>query len=316
MTGAGSGLGRAFCRVLADRGASLVVSDVDLDSARETSALLPSGRAHALACDVANPSDVRTLAKAATNLLGGVDLVINNAGVAVSGRVGDVPLEDWKWIIGVNLWGVIHGCDAFVPMLRAQGSGHIINVASAAGLVSMPEMAPYNATKAAVVALSETLRAELRGSGVGVSVLCPTFFETQIFASARRHESNSKKLVQTLMAKSKVQALDVARIALDAADADEFYIIPQIDGRWLWRMKRLAPGSFPAIVSGAMSFARKRAAKRRDERALSTRCSAREYAAANAFGWGSAGGTRSNQGDKVATEIVATTPARVASRCA
>src|SRR5678809_318336 len=90
-------------------------------------------------------------------VVGGVDLVINNAGVAVAGRMGEVSLDDWRWIFGINLWGVIHGCHVFVPRLRRQKSGHIINVASAAGLLSPPMMGPYNVTKAAVVALSETL---------------------------------------------------------------------------------------------------------------------------------------------------------------
>src|SRR6185312_10510780 len=112
-------------------------------------------------------------------------LVINNAGVAVGGRVGEVALDDWRWIMGVNLWGVIHGCHVFATQLRAQGSGHILNVASAAGLLAPPGMAPYNVTKAAVVALSETLRGELRDAGVGVTVLCPTFFRTNIAASSR-----------------------------------------------------------------------------------------------------------------------------------
>ena len=170
-------------------------------------------------CDVARVEEVEALAAAAERALGGVDLVINNAGVAVGGLVGEVPLDDWRWIMGVNLWGVIYGCHVFVPRLRKQGRGHILNVASAAGLLAPPGMAPYNVTKAAVVALSETLRAELRDAGVGVTVLCPTFFRTNIAQSSRAIDGKQRALVEKLMARSKIQADDVARLALDSRPA-------------------------------------------------------------------------------------------------
>ena len=137
------------------------------------------------------------LAAEADRAFGGTDLVVNNAGVAVGGPVGAVPLDDWKWIFGVNLWGVIYGCHVFVPRFKAQGHGHVINVASAAGLLSAPEMGPYNVTKAGVVALSETLAAELSGTGVGVTVLCPTFFRTNILASSPRpHEPQGANAIE------------------------------------------------------------------------------------------------------------------------
>jgi NAD(P)-dependent dehydrogenase (short-subunit alcohol dehydrogenase family) len=125
-------------------------------------------------CDVTRLADVRSLAEACT---GAVDLVVNNAGVGAGGRIGELSIEDWRWT-DVDLYGVIHGCHVFVPILREQGRGHVLNVASAAGLLCAPHMAAYNVAKAGVVALSETLAAELAGSGVGVTVLCPTFFKT------------------------------------------------------------------------------------------------------------------------------------------
>lgn len=250
VTGAASGLGRAFCLELGRRGARLLCADVDEPGARKTAADVGGT---ALRCDVARIEEVEALAAEAERALGGVDLVINNAGVAVGGAVGDVALDDWRWIMGVNLWGVIHGCHVFAPRLRAQGRGHILNVASAAGLLAPPGMAPYNVTKAAVVALSETLAAELAPSGVGVTVLCPTFFQTNIGKSARSVDDRKLALVEKLMARAKVQADDVARFALDAAARDELYALPHADGRWMWRLKRWAPGSFAAVSAKVVS---------------------------------------------------------------
>jgi len=251
VTGAGSGLGRAFCLELArNRRARVLCADIDEAAAKRTAAEIGGV---ATRCDVARIEEVEALADTAQRELGGVDLVINNAGVAVGGRVGEVALDDWRWIMGVNLWGVIHGCHVFAPQLRAQGSGHILNVASAAGLLAPPGMAPYNVTKAAVVALSETLRGELRDAGVGVTVLCPTFFRTNIAASSRAVDGKQRAFVEKLMARSKVQADDVARLSLDAAAHDELYALPHADGRWMWRLKRWAPSSYASLTARVAS---------------------------------------------------------------
>src|SRR5580704_16084470 len=247
VTGAGSGLGRAFCVELAARGARIVAADIDLAAAEETARLVAGagGEAVVRRADVALAEDVEALAAEAERAFGGADLVVNNAGVAVGGPVGAVPLDDWKWILGVNLWGVIHGCHTFVPRFKAQGSGHVLNVASAAGLISGPGMGAYNVTKAGVVALSETLAAELAGTRVGVTVLCPTFFRTKIGESARDHTGrDTKRALHKLMDRARVQAPDVARFALAAADHGDLYALPHADGRWMWRAKRLAPAIF------------------------------------------------------------------------
>ena len=263
VTGAGSGLGRAFAVELGKRGARLVVSDIDRAAAEETARLVGAS-AHAMACDVAKLADVEAVAREADRVLGGVDLVVNNAGVAVAGRVGEVAIDDWQWIVGINMWGVIYGCHVFVPKLRAQKSGHVINVASAAGLLSPPQMGPYNVTKAAVVALSETLHAELAQDGVGVTVLCPTFFRTNIGKSARGADPTMSSLVEKLMDQGKLQANDVARIALDAAQKNVLYVVPQSDGAWSWRIKRLMPESFQSMAPKVIArLSRKAAAARR-----------------------------------------------------
>jgi len=242
VTGAGSGLGAALCDALAARGARLVAADVDLAGAEETARRCGG---HAVACDVAQLAQVEALAARTDELLGGVDLVINNAGVAVVGQVGEVPIEDWRWCVDVNLWGVIHGCHVFVPRLRAQRHGHVLNVASAAGLLAMPSMAPYNVTKAAVVALSETLYADLASSGVGVSVLCPSFFPTNLTKNPRT--SVDRKLhgaAMKLVATGRATAADVAQAAIEGIEAGTLHVTPMLDVSWAWRLKRLAPQTF------------------------------------------------------------------------
>jgi NAD(P)-dependent dehydrogenase (short-subunit alcohol dehydrogenase family) len=249
VTGAGSGLGRALCIELGRRGARVLASDIDIDGARETVTQLGGAEAHALACDVAKLGDVEALADECERRFGGVDLIINNAGVAVGGRVGEVDLADWRWIVDVNLWGVVHGCHVFVPRLRRQRSGHILNVASAAGLFSPPRLGPYNMTKAAVIALSETLRAELAGDGIGVSVLCPTFFPTNIATAARGSDPRIRGTIERLMAQGKLDATDIARLALDAVEQNVLYVQPHRDARWLWRLKRASPEQFQTLVA-------------------------------------------------------------------
>jgi short-subunit dehydrogenase len=173
-----------------------------------------------------------------------VDLVVNNAGVAVAGRVGTIPIADWEWIVRVNLWGVVHGCHVFVPYFTAEGRGHVLNVASAAGFASMPDMGAYSATKAAVVALSEALYTELSPLGIGVTVLCPTFFKTGILGASRGTDETQAKLLETLMAQGKLDAEGVAEAALRGVERGDLYVLPQADARWLWRVKRLAPRLF------------------------------------------------------------------------
>src|SRR6266498_3005484 len=141
VTGAASGLGRELCLELARRGARIVASDVDAagldETLRRVTEEVRNGTppaVHAVRCDVSKLDDVERLAAEAERLLGGVDVLVNNAGVVAGGRVGDIPMADWQWVLGVNLWGVIHGCHVFAPRMRRQRSGHIVNVASSAGL--------------------------------------------------------------------------------------------------------------------------------------------------------------------------------------
>jgi short-subunit dehydrogenase len=242
ITGAASGFGRALALELARRNAHLVVSDVDLAGAEETAGrALGAGAASARAvrCDVTKIEDVEALSAACE---GTVDLVINNAGVATAGLVGELSLTDWRWTLEVDLFGVVHGCHVFVPRLRAQNRGHVLNVASAAGLLCAPRMGAYNVAKAGVIALSETLAGELRDTQVRVTAFCPTFFQTNIARSGRVDEK-SRGVFENLVNQGP-PADEVARAALRSVERDELYGVPMADGRWMWRVKRTAPVTF------------------------------------------------------------------------
>lgn len=253
VTGGAAGLGRALCLALARRGGKVVIADRDLPGAEQTAhdVVAAGGQAEATRTDVSRLEDIEKLATLAEARFGGTDLLVNNAGVAAAGSIGSVPMKDWEWIFGINLWGVIYGCHVFAPRFKAQKSGHILNVASAAGLLCAPEMGPYNVTKAGVVALSETLAGELVPYGVGVTVLCPTFFKTNVIASSRTVEGMDamRSLVTKWSEKSKIQADDVACIALQACDSNKLYALPMSDGRWAWRVKRLAPQAYYKLAS-------------------------------------------------------------------
>lgn len=231
ITGAGSGIGRAFALELARRGGHVVCADIDSDRAA-----------------------VELLAKQAQQIFDGAPtLVINNAGVGIGGKpVGDIGFDDWDWALGINLWGVVYGCEVFTPMLRTAGRGGIINVASAAGFAAAPSMAAYNVSKAAVMSLSETLAAELSGTGIAVTVLCPTFVKTNVFQDGRITPS-SMNLSQQLARLTGRSADNVAVRTLDAHDRGRLYVVPQLDATVIWHLKR----HFPALyVRGAGLLAR------------------------------------------------------------
>jgi NAD(P)-dependent dehydrogenase (short-subunit alcohol dehydrogenase family) len=251
ITGAGSGIGAAFAIELADRGNRVVCSDIDEKAAQRTVDIIADqgGTASATRCDVSVIDDVKALAVQAQSWLDGPPtLVINNAGVGAGGQpIGEIPLDDWSWTLGVNLWGPIHGCHVFTPILREAGSGGIINVASAASFGAAPGMAAYSAGKAAVLSLSETLAAELSGSGVHVTVLCPTFVKTNI-VSAGRITGQSTDLADKLMRWTGISAQRTARMCLDTYDRGGLYCMPQIDARIGWGIKRLAPTTFTRTV--------------------------------------------------------------------
>jgi NAD(P)-dependent dehydrogenase (short-subunit alcohol dehydrogenase family) len=256
ITGAGSGFGRALALALsgAPWHARLVLSDIQEATAAETAKLaLAAGakEAKSLVCDVSKLDQVEALAAAATSAgFGPIDLVVNNAGVSSGGRIGEAPIADWRWTIEIDLFGVIYGCHVFVPILRKQGHGHVLNMASAAGLIHPPQMGAYNVAKAGVVALSETLAAELVQTKIGVTVLCPTFFQTDIVKSGRFKDEATKQHGQKVIDAGKSPE-SVAKAALTAVAHDRFYCVPMLDGRMAWRVKRVVPQAFSKMVGKA-----------------------------------------------------------------
>lgn len=259
VTGAGSGIGRSFAYEIVRRGGSVICADIDGQRAEETARTLSElgeGRAVAYRCDVGSEKQMAKLAEVAESLLGRpITLVVNNAGVGVGGPIGDVPLKDWRWCLKVNLWGVIHGCHFFAPRLRELGYGGIINVASAAGFGAAPEMSAYNVTKSAVLSLSETLAAELTGTGVHVSALCPTVVPTNILDKARLPDNRGDFADAAMRKWAFTTSDEVARKTLDALDRKQLYVVPQFDGRIMWRFKRYAPALYARTLGEAYRLA-------------------------------------------------------------
>ena len=244
ITGAGSGIGAAFAVELARRGGRVVCSDIDETAAHRTADAIVAAGGDALAvhCDVTSLDDVGRLAKSAQDWFAGPPtVVINNAGVGAGGSaIGDTDIDDWHWVLGINLWGPIHGCHVFTPILREAGYGGIINVASAAAFAAAPGMAAYNVSKAGVLSLSETLAAELSGTGVHVTALCPTFVKTNIVETGRISDK-STEIADRLMRWTGFSPERVARTCLGTLDRGGLYCMPQPDARIGWGIKRFTP---------------------------------------------------------------------------
>src|SRR3954454_2889979 len=226
-------------------GMRVVMADIEISTLEQAAAALADEGVDVLpvVTDTSLESDVEALAEATLERFGGVHLVCNNAGVGSRGlKVADLPRRDFEWVIGVNLWGVINGIRAFLPRLTAQDEGHIVNTASVSGLYHRERMGPYNATKAAVVALSETIKFELDddGSKVGISVLCPSWVRTNISSAVRNlperlhYELTPQQAEEMLVYKARrreqlrdeaIDAEEVAEQVRDAVLANRFYVI-------------------------------------------------------------------------------------------
>jgi NAD(P)-dependent dehydrogenase (short-subunit alcohol dehydrogenase family) len=246
ITGAASGLGRSLALLLASSGCRLGIADISTEKAERTLREVHQrgGRGEIYPLDVSKPKEVESMAAHFFDAWGGVDLLFNNAGVAAAGCVGDIPLEDWKWIVGINFWGVVYGCHSFIPRMKAQGHGTIVNTASAGGFLPLPEMAPYNASKAAVVSLSETLRSELAPHNIRVTVICPTFFNSDLDRSLRCTDEFEREAADTAIRNARMNADAVARATIEAIDRGDLYVVPQLTGRIHWLQRRLFPTGY------------------------------------------------------------------------
>jgi NAD(P)-dependent dehydrogenase (short-subunit alcohol dehydrogenase family) len=262
ITGGASGIGRAVADRAAAEGMRLVLGDIEeAPLAAAVDALTAAGaEAIGVRTDVSERASVEALRDAALDRFGAVHLVHNNAGIGLGGPIWEVSEEDWRWILGVNLWGVIHGVATFTPLLMEQGEGHIVNTASIAGLIAAPFLGPYNATKQAVVAISETLFKDLQAvaSPVGVSVLCPGFVQTRIAESERNRPDWApdrdvegamavRGVVQNLV-DSGIAPAAVADRVIDAVRTGTFYILthPELEGAITTRFEDIVQGRAPS----------------------------------------------------------------------
>jgi NAD(P)-dependent dehydrogenase (short-subunit alcohol dehydrogenase family) len=251
ITGAGSGLGAAMAEVFAGQGWRVAVTDIDGARARETLQHIEvrGGTGFALAQDATSEEDWAALESQVQARWGGLEVLINNAGVATAGTVVDTPPEDWDWVLGIDLLGVVRGCRRFGALMQRQGGGHLVNISSFAGLAGAPGVSSYGVAKAGVVALSEALRIELGNAGVGVSVVCPAFVETRLTETMRATEPGTQDRVRRWMSRSGVTAEDVARATFEAVHANRFWVLTHKETRWLWRLKRWAPETYYRLMS-------------------------------------------------------------------
>lgn len=267
ITGGASGIGRAMAERFAAEGMRLVLADIDEVTMRATEAALAEGGADVMTvvCDTSSEAEVQALADEAVRRFGGAHVLCNNAGVVGKGDAWRGPMSNWDWVVGINLYGVVHGIRAFLPIMEDQGEGHIVNTASMAGLVAVPGAAPYNVTKSAVVALSEGLFIELTttGSPVRVSALCPSFVKTNLLGGQTWNpklgdepppaQTPMGQLMDQFLAQGVEEGIDPAEVAaqvVDAIRAERFWILTHPDARHMpvERMERAERQENPPVM--------------------------------------------------------------------
>lgn len=250
VTGGASGIGFGIAAALAARGAKIMLADIDADQLQTAASTFTASGAEVgtVICDVGDEQAVRAAAAATIERFGKVHIVVNNAGVGSGGRAGEVAIEDWRWIVDINLMGVVYGVEIFTPLIKSHGEGgYFVNTASMAGHVASPAMAPYHATKFAVVGYTEALKDDLGQHNIGISVLCPAWVRTHIYKShlsspTGKSGIGSSRDEGTLSAMQQVVENGIApelvgEWTVDCVEADRFYIfthpsmLQYIDGR-------------------------------------------------------------------------------------
>jgi short-subunit dehydrogenase len=262
ITGAASGLGKAFALELAADGWLIGLADINEANLNSISTEVEQagGKPFTYLLDVSDKVQYKMVAEKFLSDAGGIDLLFNNAGVGDGGAFEAYSLENYEWMVNINQMGVLYGCWYFIPAMKKQKSGHILNTASAAAIGCAPTMGAYNMTKAAVVAISETLYGELMDDGISVSCIQPTYFKTNIAASARGG-ALIKKVTQKFIDRSGLEAKEVAQEILHRAGKKELYIILPKDARKMWFFKRLAPTWFRKKVKEQFMYAMQKAAR-------------------------------------------------------
>jgi short-subunit dehydrogenase len=230
ITGAAHGLGEATAKAFAARGAKLALCDIDSDGLREVRSMLVAHGAEVMTgmVDVTQASQFEQFSERVYEEFGQVDVLVNNAGVVLAGRMEDMTLEDWEWIIGINMWGVIHGTHFFYPRMLKHGSGHIVNISSAAGLTPLPILSAYSGTKSAVLSMTRVWRAEGAMHGVGFTAICPGVMNTNISKSVRictgterKPPSSSQEKADRFLAHKRYDPANVAETIVRAVEKNK-----------------------------------------------------------------------------------------------
>lgn len=245
ITGGASGLGKELARQYLKTGAKVLITDINDQRGNEAEFELKQlGEVRYVKANTTLDSDWQMLLDWVQNKWDGLDVLVNNAGVAAGGRIDKISMEDWDWIIDINLKGVIRGCRTFVPLFKQQKSGHIVNIASLAAVANAPTMSSYNVTKAGVVSLSETLRHELAPYGIHTTVVCPSFFQTNLAENMRTPEAGMDQTVRKLLSGGKLSAEQVAARIVSAQQKQRFLELPHIEGKALALIKRYVPALY------------------------------------------------------------------------
>jgi len=233
VTGGASGIGLGLAQRFARDGTKVVLADIEVGAleAAEESLRADGAEVIGVRCDVSDPESVKAAGAKASEAFGKIHILCNNAGVAPSGEVDATTPEDWKWCLGVNLMGVVHGCQSIVPLIKQHGEGgHVVNTASVAGLIALPTLGIYTATKYAVVGISETLCGELAPFNIGVSVLCPSFVKTQLHSSHRNrpaeYGAGEQDAFMTQMLATATEPSVIADRVVRGIKRGDLYILP------------------------------------------------------------------------------------------
>ncbi len=246
ITGGASGLGLALALRFGREGWRVAIGDINDERLEEACSRIEGagGQSLAIQCDITSDADVRKAADLVGKKWGGLDVLVNNAGVASAGTLLDTSMDDWRWMIDINLLGAIRVSRAFLPMMQENSSGHVINVASAAGIVQSPGMASYNVAKAGMIALSETMKNELKPSNISVTVVCPSFFVTNLLESFKEPGSGARDVANRLMDRSRLTADDIAEATWRGMKNKEFFVFGHTEARVAYHFKRLFPDMF------------------------------------------------------------------------
>jgi NAD(P)-dependent dehydrogenase (short-subunit alcohol dehydrogenase family) len=243
ITGAGSGFGAALAHKYASDGWNVAVTDIDEQRARQTLFEFEKfgGDSFFMQLDITRSDQWQQLHDTVLERWGGLEVLVNNAGVAAAGNVEDTSMEDWQWILDIDLMGVVRGCHQFAGLMKRQKTGHIVNISSFAALAGLPHITAYGVAKAGVVALSEALRVEMYPHGVGITVACPAFVKTGLLDTFRSNKPETRAKVTNWMETSGVSAEQVAEEIATAVRKNKFLLLTHAQTRTAWRLKRWLP---------------------------------------------------------------------------